>query len=47
MSASDKALASASPTSGNFALLAAIVVFVAITPATLMAAPVITARLTA
>ncbi|VFT04087.1 permease [Pseudomonas aeruginosa] len=39
MNASDKNLASASPASGNLALLAAIVVFAAITPTILMTAP--------
>ena len=43
MSASDKTLASASPASGNLALLAAIVVFAAITPTILMTAPAVAA----
>ena len=45
MSASDKTLASASPASGNLALLAAIVVFAAITPTILMTAPAVAAQL--
>ncbi len=47
MSASDKTLASASPASGNLALLAAIVVFAAITPTILMTAPAVAAQLAA
>ncbi|MEZ1355308.1 MFS transporter, partial [Pseudomonas aeruginosa] len=47
MNASDKTLASASPASGNLALLAAIVVFAAITPTILMTAPAVAAQLAA